>query len=73
MDILLIISLLFIAWLLGHALDWVFTKVEELIQSKHPQIAVLETPDKQKFSLETSQRVRLYFVPTAISRRGGLI
>lgn len=68
MDILLILTLLFIAWLLGHTLDWVFTKVEKLIQSKQSQTAVLETTDTPRYSAETSKRARLYLVPTAVDK-----
>jgi hypothetical protein len=68
MDILLILTLLFIAWLLGHALDWVFTKVERLIQSKQSHTAVIETIDEPRFASKTSQRARLYLVPTAVDK-----
>ena len=76
MDILLILVLFFIAWLGGHALDYLFNKAEKAIKGKGTDDAV-STPDEQSIygsprpaatKAEGKQPARIYLVPSATAR-----
>lgn len=76
MDILLILVLFFIAWLGGHALDYLFNKAEKAIKGKGTDDAV-STPDEQSIygsprpaatKAMGKQPARIYLVPSATAR-----
>ena len=76
MDILLILVLFFMAWLGGHALDYLFNKVEKAIKGGGNDEA-LSTPENQSIygsprpaatKAEGRQPVRIYLVPSATAR-----
>ncbi len=74
MDILLILVLFFIAWLGGHALDYLFNKVEKAIKGNGEDMS---TPEEQSIygtarpaatKAEGKQPARIYLVPSATAR-----
>ena len=65
MDILLILILLFIAWLLGHALDSAFNKIEKLIKGNKVDDEIFTAKPIDGMALKSSTSSRLYLVPTA--------
>jgi hypothetical protein len=76
MDILLILVLFFMAWLGGHALDYLFNKVEKAIKGEGNDDAV-STPGEQSIygsprpaatKAVGKQPARIYLVPSATAR-----
>ncbi|MFA7338876.1 MAG: hypothetical protein WC028_18970 [Candidatus Obscuribacterales bacterium] len=76
MDILLILVLLFVAWLGGHALDYVFNTVEKAIKPAEaeeefmtkPKQEVIYDSDKTTIKTPGKEPARLYLVPSATAR-----
>jgi len=84
MDILLVLTLLIAAWLGGHALDYIFNKVEKAIKPTEPEDLMMGRPNQEivcntssNFNKAVSnsgnktsarQAVRLYLVPSATAK-----
>ncbi len=76
MDILLILVLLFVAWLGGHALDYIFNKVENAIKPAaveeefmtKPKQEVIYDSGKTTINNPGKEPTRLYLVPSATAR-----
>ena len=76
MDILLVLVLLFVAWLGGHALDYVFNQVEKAIKPVKAEEKFMAKPKQEliygsgKATIKTPGKdpARLYLVPSATTR-----
>ncbi|CAN5524481.1 hypothetical protein BH11CYA1_BH11CYA1_03630 [soil metagenome] len=68
MDILLILVLFFIAWLLGHALDKLFTQVENFVKGKQPHDEIFTTKTANSVHPNLSRSSRLYLIPSATDK-----
>lgn len=76
MDILLILVFLFVAWIGGHALDYIFNQVEKAIKPAaaedefmvKPKQEVIYGSDKTTIKTPGKEPARLYLVPSATAR-----
>ncbi|MBP9094282.1 hypothetical protein KBI23_24915 [bacterium] len=68
MGILLVLVLLFVAWLGGHALDYIFNQVEKAIKPVELEKEIVSEPRRATTQLPGKQPARLYLVPSATAR-----
>lgn len=68
MDIILVLVLLFLAWLGGHALDYIFNQVEKTIKPVEIEEEIVIEPRRATAQATGKQPVRLYLVPSATAR-----
>jgi hypothetical protein len=68
MDILLVLVLLIVAWLGGHALDYIFNQVEKAIKPVEADQEIVSEPRRATTKTPGKQPARLYLVPSATAR-----
>jgi hypothetical protein len=74
MNILLILVLFFMAWLGGHALDYLFNKGEKAIKGNDEDVSTPEnlsiygSPRPAATKADGKQPARIYLVPSATAR-----